>query len=307
MYSLAQVKRGLSHPNLIIREFNRLYHTRLDSLRYNEAGFGLMEADWDFCHILDACRYDMFAEHSSLPGMLSKRVSRGSNTVEFLRGNFETGTYHDTVYVTANPQYRRYENQFDAEFHDVVDVWANDGWDDTYNTVLPETTTEYALEAADRYPHKRLLVHFIQPHYPFLVPDSTFDKTHLHDEGAETDDFWHRIFYGELDVDPSYVWSLYRKSLDEALPHVERLLTSVEGKHVVTADHGNMVGERAAPLPVREWGHPEGIYVPKLVEVPWLEYTNGERRRVTPTRPRQGTSVDDNAVRERLRTLGYRE
>lgn len=307
MYSLAQVKRGLSHPNLFLREFNRLYYTRLDSRQYNEAGIDLMGADWDVCHILDACRYDMFAEQSSLPGTLSKRVSRGSNTVEFLRGNFETGTYHDTVYVTANPQFRRYEDRFDAEFHAVVDVWADDGWDDTYNTVLPETTAKYALDAAETYPDKRLLVHFIQPHYPFLDPDSTFDKTHLHDEEVETDDFWHQIFYGELDVDPEYVWSLYRTTLDEALPHVERLLTDIEGKHVVTADHGNVVGERAAPFPVREWGHPEGIHIPELVEVPWLEYTNGERRSVTASRPSRTSDVDDGEVRERLRTLGYRE
>lgn len=306
MYSLEQVKRGLSHPNLLFREVNRLYYTRAGTADYNEEGVAIMDEDWDNLLLLDACRYDMFAEQASLTGTLSKRTSRGSNTVEFLRGNFGDGTYHDTVYVTANPQFRRFNDELDGEFHDVVDVWRDEGWDESYNTVLPSTTAEYARKARETYPDKRLLVHFIQPHYPFLSSDSTFDKQHLHQDDAETDDLWHQKFYGKLDTSRAEIWRLYRMTLDEALPHVKSLMTDLGGKTVVSADHGNMVGERARPIPLTEWGHPEGIHTPELVDVPWLEYESGERRTITEDPPKGQSEEAGDEVNERLRQLGYR-
>lgn len=307
MYSFTQVKRGFGHPRLLLRELNRLYFTRLDMRPYNTDGVAIVDEDWDNLYLLDACRYDMFEAESSLPGDLSSRTSRGSNTVEFLRGNFEGRQLHDTVYVTANPQFRRHEEKFETEFFDVIDIWKDDGWDETYGTVLPETTARYATEAAEKYPDKRLLVHFMQPHYPFLDLDSTFDKGHLHNEGEETDDFWHEIFYGRLDIDPVDVWDLYMQTLRKTLPHVEGLLRRIEGRSIVTSDHGNMVGERASPVPIREWGHPQGIHVPTLVRVPWLVYESGTRRDTVSETPVSDRDVDPQTIENRLQALGYRQ
>jgi hypothetical protein len=44
----------------------------------------------------------------------------------------------------------------------------NEDWDDETGTVRAETRTNAALEAAERFPHKRLVVHYMQPHYPFV-------------------------------------------------------------------------------------------------------------------------------------------
>ncbi|MFC7203574.1 hypothetical protein ACFQJC_08615 [Haloferax namakaokahaiae] len=267
-----------------------------------------MSEDWDVLQILDACRYDMFAKQSPLTGELHSRTSRGSNTMEFLHANFEGRKMHDTVYVTANPQFRRHEDQIDAEFHAVIDVWLDDGWNETYNTVMPETTARYALEAAEKYPEKRILVHYLQPHYPFIDSESTFDKKHLHDESDDTIDFWHEIMFGRLDVRADEVWPLYRKTLDQAFPHVQSVLDRIEGRHVVTADHGNMVGERARPIPIREWGHPEGIHTEELVKVPWLVYNNEDRRSISIDPPREkSTKANSDVVASRLRHLGYTE
>ncbi|WP_231727698.1 hypothetical protein [Haloferax profundi] len=228
--------------------------------------------------------------------------------MEFLHANFEGREMHDTVYVTANPQFRRHEEQIDAEFHAVIDVWLDDGWNETYNTVMPQTTAEYALEAAKKYPTKRILVHYLQPHYPFIDPESTFDKKHLHKGGDNTIDFWHEIMFGQLDIGADDVWPLYKRTLDEAFPHVQSVLDGIEGRHVVTADHGNMVGERARPIPVREWGHPQGIYTEELVKVPWLVCENNGRRKTTAEVPSPDSeTVDEGVVTSRLRHLGYTE
>ncbi len=306
MYSVAQLKRGLRAPSLFLRELNYLYHTRLKTRDHNTAGVDLMTQDWDYLCLLDACRYDMFEDQSTLPGTLESRQSRGSNTVEFLQANLAGRELHDTVYVTANPQYRRHFDELDAEFHAVIDVWQDSGWNEVYNTVLPETTTEYALEAAREYPNKRLLVHYMQPHYPFIDDETDFDKRHLHNEMDDTIDFWHEIMFGQLALTPSDIWPLYRKTLAAALPHVEEFITTLEGKHVVTADHGNMVGERASPVPVTEWGHPRGIYTEELVKVPWQVYQWGDRPEITSEEPiDQATGVEDDTTMDRLRDLGY--
>ncbi|MFB6077203.1 MAG: hypothetical protein ABEK12_03675, partial [Candidatus Nanohaloarchaea archaeon] len=152
---------------------------------------------------------------------------------------------------------------FDASFHDVINVWQEDGWDEEYNTVLPETTTAYAKDAAQRFPRKRLIVHYMQPHYPFLDSSVKFDKRHLHREDSDTLGFWEEIFRGRMEVPMDEIWRLYRETLRQTLPHVEEAMTEIAGKVVVTSDHGNMVGERSFPIPHTEWGHPPRIYTPE--------------------------------------------
>jgi hypothetical protein len=133
--SLSRLRRGLASPNLFLREANRLYHRRGYTRSYNTAGVDIFAEDWDTLLVLDACRYDMFAEQSSLPGRLESRISRGSNTVKFPTGNVASRSLLDSVYVTANSQLYHNRQQLHAKFHAVVDFWAeyNWGWRDEPN------------------------------------------------------------------------------------------------------------------------------------------------------------------------------
>ena len=64
----------------------------------------IMQEDWDYLIILDACRYDYFEKFYGqyLSGKLEKRLSLGSSTREWRDRNF-TGKYDDTIYISANP------------------------------------------------------------------------------------------------------------------------------------------------------------------------------------------------------------
>lgn len=306
MYSLSQIRRGLAAPGFLGRELNRLYHRRLYTRPYNTAGVSIFDEDWDNLIILDACRYDMFAEQSTLDGDLQHRQSRGSSTVEFLRANFDGRDLRDTVYVTANPQLYRNRDTIETDLHAVIDVWEKDGWDEEHKTVLPETMVEYVREATLEYPDKRVVSHFIQPHYPFLYDESVFDDSQafLRPEDAGS---WDQVLAGKISVTEESLWKAYRATLDRALAAVEELLETVAGKTVVTADHGNMVGERARPVPIRDWGHPHGIYTEQLVKVPWLVIEDGTRREITAEKTETNhQGVDDTVVEDRLETLGYR-
>lgn len=307
MYSLSQLKRGFSrgaaNPAYFGRELNRLYHRRLYQRAYNESGVDVMSEDWDFLIILDACRYDMFDEVADLPGRLERRQSRGTHTREFLRGNFADRDIRDTVYVTASPQLHRWRDQINAQFHAVVNVWREDGWDDTYATVLPETMGEYLRRAADQYPKKRIIGHFIQPHYPFINAEELNSGRLREGEG---DDVWGQLMRGELNVSPETVRAAIRDNLEAVLPTVRSLMSDLEGQIVVTSDHGNLLGERARPVPVREWGHPPSVYTEELVSVPWLVYQSGDRREVVSEAAEgHGETIEDSTVEERLQKLGY--
>jgi len=79
-----------------------------------------MGEDWDNLFILDACRYDMFADRIDLAGSLESRISLGSSSEEFMERNFVGEQFHDTVYINANPFIPRLNLDEDT-FHAVVD------------------------------------------------------------------------------------------------------------------------------------------------------------------------------------------
>ncbi|MFW6435206.1 MAG: hypothetical protein ACOCY1_02395 [Halovenus sp.] len=269
----------------------------------------MVAEDWDTLIVLDACRYDLFAERADLPGTLRARDSRAAHTSEFILGNFHERDLTDTVYVTASPILQRgYPEKYDPNFHAIVNVWEEDGWDDEHNSVHPETMVEWALEAAETYPDKRLIVHFMQPHYPFIAADTKLDKESVPDPTEITTDVWHEMMVKSADADPEAVVDAYRANFDLVVPYVRELLDALSGKTVVTSDHGNMLGERSWPLPVSEWGHPPGVYTEQLVRVPWLEYESGPRRTVVAEPPEDDVEdVTSDVVRDRLRQLGYAE
>lgn len=278
-------------------------------------GTAVMREDWDTLLILDACRNDMFVAQNSISGDLGTRLSKGSNTVEFFEENFSGTGHHDTVYVTANPVPRVdvwCSVDLDAVFHDVVDVWA-ESWDEEANTVRPEVTESAIREAHEEYPDKRIIGHFIQPHQPFIGPEGAKIEesgmtvgNEFEEAGASADEkVWEQL--RNNDVSSELVWHAYCENLDIVLPYAERLCEDLDGKFVVTSDHGNLLGEFLWPFPEREYGHPPGIRKENLVKVPWLEVPYQRRRNIVEEPPVASAADAGESERlERLEALGYR-
>lgn len=286
---------------------------RMTYYRLTHGGVRVLEEGWDNLVVLDACRYDVLAETGWHADRLESRRSRGSNTPEFLKENFVGRELLDTVYVTGNPQV---DVHLDDECYDIVSVWES-AWDEDLGTVPPGPVTEAAVDAHERYPNKRIVVHYMQPHYPFI--GETGRETIGEQSGVELsrrlasgeDDadregptVWERLRAGELDRET--VWDAYVENLELVLSDVEELLDAFDGRTVVTSDHGNMAGERVGPLPFRLYGHPYGIYTPELIDMPWLVFERGERKQVTAgERSRVDETVSDIAD-SRLAALGYK-
>lgn len=254
----------------------------------------IMDRDWDTVILLDACRYDTFANCLPEGWPEPERVqTRAGNTWDFYGENFREAPYPDTVVVTANPRTVRRQGN---SFHDIIPVFEHD-WDDEVGTVRPESMAERTIEAHDEYPNKRILSHWIQPHYPFIGSD-LLDGYKFEDEPV-----WNDLMRGELD--PKTVYKAYKETLEVTLPHVQNVIDNVGGKTVVSSDHGNAFGERPWWFPIPIYGHPRGVRHPSVITVPWMVSEYDERREITADGVANITA-DGEQVEERLEALGYK-
>lgn len=282
---------------------------RIDSVREID-GIDVMDEEWDNLFILDGCRYDLFEQHHEFPGTLEMRRSAASHSSEFVTHNFAGRDCTDTVYVTGNP----YSTLAQDAFHATVNLF-EDAWDEDLLTVHPESVVQAASRAHERYPRKRLIVHFMQPHHPFIGPvgrdlDTGGVTGHVHaDVEAKTerasDSIWDRLDVGECPVDRETVWDAYVDNFRFVADYASTLADGLDGKTVLTADHGNLFGERLWPIPVRKYGHPRGVRHPALVDVPWHELPFDGRRLIEAEASPDAEAVDEEVIEDRLEALGY--
>ncbi|WP_232833701.1 hypothetical protein [Saliphagus sp. LR7] len=260
------------------------------------------EEDWDNLIILDACRFDTFYNNNIYDEEPKQVHSNSCHTTEFLENNFSKQN-HDTVYVTASPQVVGYEENFHRVYH----VW-DTHWDEEHATVLPQDVNQVAIDAAETHPNKRLIIHYMQPHYPFIGP--TADQIGVHGTftgGQRQQQYasvWDLLSAGK--VDSETVKKAYEENLQIILPYVQELTDTLIGKTVVTSDHGNLFGKRVTRLPIKIEAHPPGVPDPELTAVPWLELPYSSRKEIVAESP---DSIEKTArnVTERLRDLGYME
>ncbi|WP_124196239.1 hypothetical protein [Natrarchaeobius chitinivorans] len=299
MYSIVDIKSAIEQPYLFVREFNTLWSQRLGLREHNPNGTGIFDMDWDNLIILDACRYDIFSEVANLPGELEQRETAGAATREFIDANFAGEEHHDTVYVTGNSWILKLDAV--SSVHTVYDVIA-----DPDDGNKPTRITDCAIDVAEKHPNKRLIVHFIRPHHPFIGP---LASSHFADI-EQPPDLYNRIQRGEVDISDSMLRQLYIENLEYVLPYVEKLMAELKGKTIVTSDHGELLGERTGLLPIKTYGHIPGLYTDKLVTVPCQTYQNGSRREIFAGEPRgepdYSYAVSGKPIDKRLRELGYK-
>ncbi|RRJ31592.1 hypothetical protein EIK79_07520 [Halocatena pleomorpha] len=279
----------------------------------------VMDADWDNLLILDGCRYDVFTQihaKQSLEGELTTFQSRGSSSAEFMIENFGGRTYNDTVYVTANPHEKRV---LDGSFYHTDRAWV-DAWSEEDGIVLPEDLSKRARSVHEEYPNKRLIVHFMQPHVPFIGETQltvnsrvTSGLREMMRDDADSDpdgDFefaWEALRRGE--IEEGVFWEAYRDNLIRVLDTAIPLSEKLPGKTVITADHGNAIGEWATPFPMPVYFHPSNVRIPSLNTVPWFVPPYTERKPIVRSEPSSDasdrTTESDDTVTERLVALGY--
>ena len=283
-------------------ELNRIYHEKRSGPEYNRSGIDVFDEEWDNLIILDACRFDYLAEFTDFEAPVERRESRGAASREFITGNFSDRELHDVVYVSGNRWFMKLHDSINSEVHAYRDVERDfhvDRLDDDKSDVgyvpRPETVLNSAVEAAEEFPDKRLIIHLMQPHKPYLGPKS---DQFTYEGGL-------RSTMSASSATDETLREAYRDTLEITLDLVASTLDSLPGRTVITADHGELLGERLRPIPVRWYGHKEGLYVPELVDVPWQVVKEGPRREISADPPEEMPGGNEEDVEDTLRALGY--
>jgi hypothetical protein len=270
--------------------------------------FDIMGEDWRYLIVLDACRYDYFlaAYRFFFDGTLHKIYSKGSCTYEWIVNNF-VDKYKDIIYVSANPHVNsKFKVKgFNARerFYRVIDVW-DFGWESDLGTVPPWNLNSTVIELLSKYPRKRFIIHYLQPHPPYISPRyrtlsfrrHKLGSLHMHIYGGRQSNVKNldKLFRKASRVLPNtIVWKVrgvfrlppispidtvvraygieglrkaYLENLLIALQHVAPLVNILlrYGKVVITSDHGEYLGEKLS------FSHPCGKADSILREVPWL-------------------------------------
>ncbi len=263
----------------------------------------IVKEPWDFLVILDTCRYDIFKQvyrDFFKCGKLKRALSPANHTREWLIKCFPD-KYEDIVYISGNPNInskivmKSGGKVFSAKEHffKIIDVW-NYGWDESIGQVPPKQINKAFHKYYLKYPNKRFILHYQQPHFPWISiggePKSFQDKykkiynnavkrikkRHIIKEIIPHVFWWklHEILKTPPESNREKHYRLYgrkgmidayTKDLELGLKHVKFLTDYIDGYWLITADHGEQLGELGI------YAHPPYGRLKKQYEVPWFE------------------------------------
>ncbi|MFB6182681.1 MAG: hypothetical protein ABEI78_01320 [Candidatus Nanohaloarchaea archaeon] len=206
----------------------------------------IFEYDWDNLIILDACRFDLFNEVTGLEGF---RYTLASGTKQYIRENYRQGDFSDIVYISDNPHFheskfskltgRKPEETFQAVFHSYLEG-------ETHQNFHTESVKKDAITAEKLFKNERKIIHFLLPHMPTISDDNDIN--------------WRTAERKEYSTDE--VWQGYKENLNFVLEEVKSLSESLEGKTLITSDHGNLFNSNGV------YGHTTNLPIKGLRKVP---------------------------------------
>lgn len=274
-----KVRTLINHPRTVLsRYFLKKALLMYYKVSHPQQNF-IADMTWDNLIVLDACRYDVFVKLNAIPGKLRKIISAGSSTSEWLQNNFSGRNLKDVIYVSANPWGSYYwlrKTLGHIPFYKIVEVW-KDGWSEELNTVHPSAVNVATLDSLVSNPQKRHLVHYIQPHLPFIgdvrIRGGSWKQHREKMRGTKSGarahskrepSVWQMLRENTIEV--NVVWRAYVSNLQLVLGYIKELLPNLSGKVCITSDHGNAFGRFGL-----FYGHSFKIPIPELIEVPWFE------------------------------------
>lgn len=330
-YTASNLRQALRNPRKFSEELQRIEQKiRSRVFKYTakrtfqgdpSKEVDIMEQDWDNLIILDACRYDVFCDWNCVEGNLDYVISKGSHSKEFRDKTFSGRTFHDTVYVTANA----FGAQLDHEtFHDILTTFDVELEHESEtaihdnNNLEPKKIYDLSLDAYKKYPDKKLIIHFMQPHEPYFGDRAEELRETLSKKGLEffawggnyedrNEEFILRDLLEAAEEDHisnKDLQEIYIENLEIVLKYVKDLLEELDGKTIITADHGELLGDEI--LFSDRYHHPKELYVEELRKVPWLVIESNKRRSVTTDPPSTDSNIDQTAINNQLEALGYK-
>lgn len=264
----------------------------------------ILKEDWDFLVLLDACRFDYFNEvyrNHFNEGNLKKAISPSTWTMEWLNKIFEDKYYEDIIYVSPHPFINSQKEitfkdsfsdkrTFDGKKHffKVIDVWRGKTINVLDKIVHPITVNKAFHKTYLKYPDKRYIIHYIQPHRPYITID---DKVKI--------DYTFFERFLTMFLSPVQIWELkkflnrqssstledcyrkkgrqgiievYKNEIGLVLETLKMLVDSISGNWLITADHGERIANFWRFNSFEHGGRRDR----EVIEVPWFEIKKGK-------------------------------
>lgn len=289
-------------------------------------GTHVLDRDWDLLVILDTCRVDAMrqvAPEFGFVGDVDRIWSRGGSSPDWIAHTFDRAyeeTLAETAYLTANPhaetvledrelirgkhfgaakQFHRY-GSWDPINPDNLGryerLWkfesgsSENGGDPVMKYTPPRVVTDRGIAVMREYDFDRVILHYMQPHYPYISNALREDR--------DIQEFERRPKSSKR-AGRDRVFEAYQDDLRYVLEDISLLLENVSAETVVlSADHGDAFGEYCV------YGHGPGRIHPQVRNVPWVETTASDTGTHTPeTEPVEQVS---ESTSEHLEALGYK-
>lgn len=294
--SISEIITAAAHPNRTLSSLShrtRLYY--LNSLKATN----VFSREWDVLVILDACRMDLLesvaAEYDFLTDS-SSIYSVASQSEEWMDATFSTlsdGRTAGSVVVTGNPFSDSTLQSVELQALDEVWTYA---WDDEIGTVPARPITDRAITHGRESEFDRLVVHYMQPHFPSVPKPRLSSGPEIDEFGDQAVSIWSRFEEGTLSRED--VWDAGQRNLRYVLDEVELLLQNIDAETVcITADHGDAYGEQDV------YGHPRDAVIEEVRKVPWVETTGSDNRTHSPDE--YDLDSQDIERENQLEALGY--
>lgn len=263
------------------------------------------DREWDVLVLLDCATVGMMKQVRDQYGFVERVdeiYSTGTCSSQWMINTF-TEEYReemkDTLHVTANTSSEGYLEE-DWFLH-LEEVW-EDGWDRDLKTIPAREVTDRAIYYYREFDPKRTIVHYMQPHTPFVkrpeMDSAEVSRHGVRGEGMDVAELHHEAGYSKKEL-----WDAHIENLQYVLDDVELLVSNISADRVViSADHGQAFGERGV------WGHPGfSTRVDSIRKVPWCKTVASDSGEYSPEyEPKPIKEESKLSVEEKLRHLGYR-
>jgi hypothetical protein len=326
-YELSDIHKGIKNPNRTKEEIINIISNLIFNFKA-KTSVDIMSEDWDNLIILDACRYDVFFEvicdFDGISGSMDYRITKASRSKQFYQKNFDSIEFYDTILITANANVEHISDLF---FKTVKTYGLEDRYSESsarkYMGFWPDIVSEESIRQHKKHPDKKLVIHFMQPHAPFISETAieAYEKIRdQHDVGVKRADLmfenrpefdnrfkavskhvgsWYDL-RREGYISQELLKNLYAENINLVLKYVRNIINSVDGKTIITSDHGEFLGENG------RFGHPSYMGEIEVRQVPWFTVENLSRRKVSFGSPVGSTKIDANIVNNNLKALGYK-
>lgn len=289
-------------------------------------GTNVYDKEWDVLVILDACRVDALQAVSNEYDFVSEIEeiwSIGSTSKEWIEQTFDSryiDEIQNTAYITGNPFSNVLLDERERlEYIATLDTWVESSslaeklvsdnvvdiddvghmealWGSAesgagfHDCQKPDSVTEYTIKAARCGDYDRVIAHYMQPHHPYFSSSTNPD---------ELTEIEKNPFAAIKDGRRDEVWDAYLDNLRYGLDWVEKLIQNVDGRVVITSDHGELMGEQKMHF------HMVGNPHPTLKKVPWVEVNATDTSSIQPdvafNRPEEAQEISQ----DQLEALGY--